>query len=45
MEADGVFVDTWGWMALGHRRERRHADVKRYYQDLRTGNTAVYSTE
>ena len=30
---DAVFVDTWGWMALGHRREPRHAEVARLYQE------------
>jgi len=27
MDREAVFVDTWGWMALGHRREPRHAEV------------------
>jgi len=36
MDCEAVFVDTWGWMALGHRREPRHADVKSIYQELRS---------
>ena len=24
--ADAVFVDTWGWVELGHRRAPRHLD-------------------
>jgi uncharacterized protein len=23
-----IFVDTWGWLALGHRRDAHHAAVK-----------------
>ena len=40
-----VFVDTWGWMAFGHRRESRHAEVKRIYQELRTKDVPIYTSD
>jgi hypothetical protein len=30
---DAVFVAMWGWMALGHRRDPRRAEVARLYQE------------
>lgn len=26
--AEAIFVDTWGWLAYGHRRDAHHAEVK-----------------
>lgn len=45
MSRDPVFVDTWGWMALGHRRDPRHSDVKAFYQGLRDQRVAVYTSD
>ncbi len=25
---EAIFVDTWGWLAYGHRRDAHHAEVK-----------------
>jgi len=35
MSPDPVFVDTWGWMALGHRRDPSHSEIRRFYHELR----------
>lgn len=43
--SDPVFVDTWAWIALGHRRDARHEDVKRCYESLRQSGTAVYTSD
>jgi uncharacterized protein len=40
-----VFVDTWGWIALGYRQETRHSDVKVLYQRLRRERVAVYTSD
>jgi predicted nucleic acid-binding protein len=45
MDREAVFVDTWGWMALGHRREPRHAEVKRIYQELRSNQIPIYTSD
>ena len=40
-----IFVDTWGWMALGYRREPRHAEVKRMYQGFRRQGMPIYTSD
>lgn len=40
-----IFIDTWGWIALGHRRDARHDEIKRYYQQLRTEGTRIISSD
>jgi predicted nucleic acid-binding protein len=42
---DRPFVDTWGWMALGHRREPRHREIRTYYQQLRAQHSIVYTSD
>jgi predicted nucleic acid-binding protein len=31
---DAVFVDTWAWVALGHRRDSRHEEIVRVFRRL-----------
>jgi predicted nucleic acid-binding protein len=38
-------VDTWGWLALGHRRDLHHGTVKQLYKDLRDGQTPIYTSD
>jgi len=33
---DSAFIDTWGWVALGHRKDTRHYEVKSLYKELRS---------
>lgn len=40
-----VFIDTWGWLALGHRRDARHQEIKACYQALQEKGTPLYSTD
>jgi len=40
-----VFVDTWGWIALGHRRDSRHTEVKRIFQELRHHRISIYTSD
>ena len=42
---DTVFIDTWGWLALGHRRDARHQEVKAFYQSLREKGILCYTTD
>jgi predicted nucleic acid-binding protein len=45
MSNGAIFVDTWGWMALGHRREPRHVEVKQIYQELRNNRVPIYTSD
>ena len=42
---DLVFIDTWGWLALGHRRDARHQEIKALYKELRSGGAHIYTTD
>jgi len=39
-----IFVDTWGWLALSHRRDNFHQLVKELYLKLRQENTPIYTS-
>jgi len=45
MSLDPIFVDTWGWLALGHRRDSRHSEVKRFYGEQRAQRVPIYTTD
>ncbi|NBD35588.1 MAG: hypothetical protein GVY30_06275 [Chloroflexi bacterium] len=45
MNLEPVFVDTWGWMALGHRREPRHEKVQACYRKLRAQQIPIYTSD
>ena len=40
-----LFIDTWGWINLFNRRERRHEEVARYYQNARDSRTTILTTD
>ena len=43
--ADVVFRDTWGWLALGHRRDARHHEVKALYKELRSRGARIHTSD
>jgi len=45
MMSDLVFIDTWGWLALGHRRDARHQEIKTLYKELRSRGSHIYTTD
>lgn len=45
MNFDPVFVDTWGWIALGHRRDSRHKEVILFYQELCNRRVSIYTSD
>lgn len=45
MDREAVFVDTWGWVALGYRQEPCHTEVKRIYQELHSADIPVYTSD
>jgi predicted nucleic acid-binding protein len=40
-----VFVDTWGWLALGHQRDQAHAQVKQLFKEIRTYQVPLYTSD
>ncbi len=32
-----VFFDTWGWLAIAHRDDRRHAEATAFYREFIVG--------
>lgn len=42
---EDIFIDTWGWLALHNKRERRHEQVNSFYRDFRAQGGTVYSTD
>ncbi|MCX5727167.1 MAG: PIN domain-containing protein [Candidatus Saganbacteria bacterium] len=45
MMPDKVFIDTWGWLAIGHRKDLFHKEVMEYYQKLRAGNSLIFTSD
>jgi len=43
--SEPVFIDTWGWLALGHRRDPRHQEVKAFYGALQEEGALCYTTD
>ena len=43
--AQPIFVDTWGWLAYGHRRDTHHAEVKRLLETCLSNRTLVYTSD
>jgi predicted nucleic acid-binding protein len=43
--AEAVLIDTWGWLALGHRRDPRHQEIKAFYQHLQEDGARLYTTD
>jgi len=43
--AGTVFVDTWGWIALGHGQDPRHLEIKGFYQAVRRAARRVYTSD
>jgi len=40
-----VFIDTWGWLTLGDKKESRHEEVKMFYRNLRQQRSIFYTTD
>ena len=40
-----VLIDTWGWLALGHRRDSHHREINALYKELRSGGACIYTTD
>ncbi|OCQ90301.1 hypothetical protein BCD67_21375 [Oscillatoriales cyanobacterium USR001] len=45
MQYRTIFVDTWGWLALGHRRDNYHQQVKNLYYSLQSNSVEIYTSD
>jgi uncharacterized protein len=42
---DRVFVDTWGWVALGHKKDSRHMEIVRHYREINRQGGRIYTSD
>ncbi|MBU1598693.1 PIN domain-containing protein [bacterium] len=40
-----LLIDTWGWVSLYNKREKRHKEVKDCYHDFRSQGEILYTTD
>ena len=40
-----IFVDTWGWLAYGHRRDAYHAEVKGLVEACVSNRAPVHTSD
>ncbi len=39
------FVDTWGWVALGHKKDSRHQEIVRFYREANKRKDQIISSD
>ena len=42
---DRLFVDTWGWLTLRDKSERRHADIVPVFEGFQQADHAIYTSD
>lgn len=42
---DRLFVDTWGWLTLRDKGERRHQDIASVFESLQQSNAGIYTSD
>ncbi len=45
MPPSGVFVDTWGWLALGSEAESSHGEVVDLFREVRRERRPLYTSD
>lgn len=40
-----VFFDTWGWLAIAHRDDQRHAEAAAFYRDFLVAGGVPVTTD
>lgn len=43
--ANKVIIDTWGWLSIWDKKEKRNEEVSKYYENALTENAAIYTTD
>ncbi|MGK7932673.1 MAG: type II toxin-antitoxin system VapC family toxin [Microcystaceae cyanobacterium] len=44
-DIQSIFIDTWGWLALAHRQDQHHQNVKDLYKNLRQSQVRIYTSD
>jgi predicted nucleic acid-binding protein len=39
------FVDTWGWVALGHKKDSHHKEVARFYREVHQRGAEIVTSD
>ena len=42
---DRLFVDTWGWLTLRDKGERRHQDIAPVFESFQKSNAGIYTSD
>ncbi|NJR66382.1 MAG: PIN domain-containing protein [Leptolyngbyaceae cyanobacterium CRU_2_3] len=45
MAYSSIFIDTWGWVSLGHRRDNYHPAVKQVYEQMRAAQSPIHTSD
>jgi predicted nucleic acid-binding protein len=40
-----VFIDTWGWVALGHQKDNRNQEIVSLYKDWLRRGAVIYTSD
>lgn len=40
-----VLIDTWGWISLYNKREKKHEEVNNWYRGFRRQHGIIYTTD
>lgn len=39
------FVDTWGWVALGHKKDSHHKEVAHFYREAHSRKAEIITSD
>jgi len=39
------FIDTWGWVALGHKKDSHHKEIIRFYREAQSRRDEVITSD
>jgi predicted nucleic acid-binding protein len=45
MSGERIFIDTWAWLALGHRKDSFHDKVEKIFKQIQSDNMLLFSSE
>jgi predicted nucleic acid-binding protein len=45
ISAQSIFVDTWGWLAYGHRRDAHHTQIKELVAGCLANRTPIHTSD
>src|SRR5438552_14374036 len=45
MADNALFIDTWGWIAIANRKEPRHNEILRFYEESRRKRIRIYTSD